>query len=55
MTKQGDPNKEPSGGEVEDWHGQEVARQEEQAEQALQEAGGDEAEAEKRFEESSDQ
>ena len=42
---------EPSNSTVQDWHGQVEQRQEELADEALAEAGGDEAEAERRFKE----
>ena len=46
----GDPYTEPANSTVEDWHGQEVDRDVQAAEDALAEAGGDEAKAEQLFE-----
>jgi hypothetical protein len=40
---------EPPNSTVDDWHGQQVARQEELADRAMEEAGGDEAAAERIF------
>ena len=45
-----DPLREPENSTVDDWHGQELAREEERADQLLEETGGDMAEAERRFE-----
>jgi hypothetical protein len=50
MSEQNDPNTEPANSTVDDWHGQEVDAQKERAEEALREAGGDEEEAEEKFE-----
>jgi hypothetical protein len=52
MTQQQnqDPYVEPANSTVDDWHGQDVERDVAAAEQALEEAGGDEALAEERFE-----
>lgn len=44
-----DPYREPDNSTVEDWHGQEVARDTERAEELLEEAEGDPKEAEERF------
>jgi hypothetical protein len=41
---------EPENSTVDDWHGQELAREEERADRLVDEAGGDLAEAESRFE-----
>jgi alkylated DNA repair dioxygenase AlkB len=46
-----DPHKEPENSTVDDWHGQEVDRMKEQAEDAMDAAGGDAAEAEAQFKE----
>lgn len=46
-----DPHQEPENSTVEDWHGQEVDRMEEQAEKAMNDAKGDETEAETKFNE----
>ncbi|MDQ3147362.1 MAG: hypothetical protein M3R01_10615 [Actinomycetota bacterium] len=43
--------REPENSTVDDWLGQNVARDEEVADQAMSEAGGDEAEAERIYEE----
>lgn len=51
MTQQSNPDQEPSGGEVTDWQGQRVEHDAQIADEAMEEAGGDEAEAERRFEE----
>ena len=48
---QAGPYTEPPNSTVDDWHGQELAREEERADQLLDETGGDTAEAERRFEE----
>lgn len=48
-----DPNQEPSGGEVEGWMGQEVAKDAELVDELVAEEGGDVDAAEKRFEEES--
>lgn len=50
MADQENPNVEPGNATVDDWHGQEVDREKERAEEAMRESGGDEAEAERRFE-----
>ena len=47
---QAGPYTEPPNSTVDDWHGQELAREEERAEELLAETGGDAAEAERRFE-----
>jgi hypothetical protein len=47
---QGDPYTEPANSTVEDWHGQEVDRDVEAADEALAAAGGDETRAEELFE-----
>lgn len=47
----GDPYTEPANSTVDDWHGQEVQADVDAAEQAVDEAGGDMQEAERRFEE----
>ena len=44
-----DPLQEPENSTVDDWMGQRVDRDTERAERLLEEAGGDEAEAERRF------
>lgn len=44
------PDTEPANATVDDWHGQEVDREEKRADEALQDAGGDEEEAALRFE-----
>lgn len=46
----GDPYTEPANSTVDDWHGQEVQADIDAAERAVDEAGGDLDEAEKRFE-----
>ena len=46
---QAGPYTEPPNSTVDDWHGQELAREEERAEELLEETGGDTAEAERRF------
>ncbi len=48
-----DPHQEPSGGEVEGWMGQEVARDEELVDRLVAEEGGDVEAAEQRFEQES--
>ncbi|HEX9993373.1 MAG TPA: hypothetical protein VGB14_10635 [Acidimicrobiales bacterium] len=50
MTDQ-DPLQEPENSTVDDWHGQEVDRMTERADQAVADADGDMEEAERRFEE----
>jgi hypothetical protein len=45
------PYEEPPNSTVDDWHGQEVQRDVDAAEAALDEAGGDQAEAAEIFEE----
>ena len=49
-----DPLQEPDNSTVDDWMGQRVDRDTELAEQLLEETGGDEAEAERRFNEESE-
>jgi hypothetical protein len=44
------PYTEPPNSTVDDWHGQELAREEERADELLDEAGGDRTEARRRFE-----
>ena len=44
-----DPHQEPENSTVDDWHGQEVDRMKEQADDAMADAGGDAAEAEQQF------
>jgi hypothetical protein len=44
------PYQEPENSTVDDWHGQALAREEERADRLVDEAGGDMAEAEERFE-----
>ena len=46
-----DPYTEPPNSTVDDWHGQEVERDFEAADEALAETGGDMAAAERRFDE----
>jgi hypothetical protein len=43
------PYQEPENSTVDDWHGQELARQQEEADRLMQETGGDTEEAEARF------
>jgi len=50
-TSDQDPRREPDNSTVDDWFGQNVARDQEKADELVDEAGGDEAEAERRFEE----
>ena len=45
-----DQYKEPDNSTVDDWHGQKVDREAERADKAVEEAGGDTEEAERRFE-----
>ena len=45
------PYVEPPNSTVDDWHGQEVGRDEQAAEEALAQAGGDQERAEEIFEE----
>jgi hypothetical protein len=45
------PYQEPENSTVDDWHGQELARQQEEADRLMQETGGDTEEAEARFSE----
>jgi hypothetical protein len=47
------PYQEPDNSTVDDWHGQELARQEEQADRLVEQTGGDLEEAQTRFEEQS--
>jgi hypothetical protein len=49
-----DPLQEPENSTVDDWMGQRVDRDTERAERLLEETGGDEAEAERRFDEESE-
>lgn len=53
MADQREPIREPDNSTVDDWLGQEVDRDMDRAEQALAEAGGDEARAERLFAERS--
>jgi hypothetical protein len=46
-----DPLQEPENSTVDDWHGQEVERMTERADEAVDAADGDMREAERRFEE----
>jgi hypothetical protein len=48
--RQDDPYTEPDNSTVDDWHGQEVDREKELADRAVEETGGDMKEAERRFE-----
>lgn len=48
------PYTEPENSTVDDWHGQELAREQERADELMQETGGDAAEAERRFEQEED-
>jgi hypothetical protein len=48
---QSDPYTEPANSTVDDWHGQEVDRDAQAADKAMEAADGDVAEAEKIFEE----
>lgn len=48
-----DPRQEPSGGEVENWMGQEVNKDQELVDELVAEEGGDVEAAERRFEEES--
>ena len=43
------PYQEPENSTVDDWHGQELARQQEEADRLMEETGGDVDEAESRF------
>ena len=45
------PYQEPENSTVDDWHGQELAREAERADRLVDEAGGDVEEAEARFDE----
>ena len=45
-----DPYTEPDNSTVDDWHGQELNREQERADELVRESGGDVAEAEERFE-----
>ena len=47
---QDEPYTEPDNSTVDDWHGQELAREQERADELMREAGGDAGEAERRFE-----
>jgi hypothetical protein len=49
-----DPLQEPENSTVDDWMGQRVDRDTERAERLLEETGGDEAEAERRFDQESE-
>jgi hypothetical protein len=49
-----DPLQEPENSTVDDWMGQRVDRDTERAERLLEETGGDEAEAERRFNQESE-
>ena len=49
-----DPMQEPENSTVDDWMGQRVDRDTERAERLLEETGGDEQEAERRFNEESE-
>lgn len=49
-----DPYQEPENSTVDDWHGQEVDRMEQRADEAVDAADGDMREAERRFEEGED-
>jgi hypothetical protein len=53
-TNPSTPYQEPENSTVDDWHGQELAREEKRAEQLLDEADGDLGEAQARFEAESD-
>jgi hypothetical protein len=46
-----DPHQEPENSTVDDWHGQEVDRMKEQADDAMADARGDETKAEAEFDE----
>lgn len=50
-----DPYQEPSNSTVDDWLGQRVQRDEELVDRLLEETDGDQAEAERRFDELSDE
>jgi hypothetical protein len=52
--KTGDEVVEPDNSTVDDWFGQNVARDQEVADEVVAESGGDMEEAEKRFEEEAD-
>lgn len=55
MSPSGDDEiREPDNSTVDDWLGQRVDRDEELAERLLEETGGDEEEAERRFDEESE-
>ena len=45
------PYQEPENSTVDDWHGQKLARQQEEADRLMAETGGDTDEAEARFRE----
>jgi hypothetical protein len=49
MADERDPHKEPDNSTVDDWHGQEVDRLMEKADEALAAEEGDETKAEARF------
>lgn len=49
-----DPYQEPENATVDDWMGQRVERDTERAEELLEETGGDEAEAARRFDQESE-
>ena len=49
-TSDQDPEREPENSTVDDWFGQNAARDQEKADELIEETGGDEAEAERRFE-----
>jgi hypothetical protein len=49
-----DPYTEPPNSTVEDWHGQDLARGQELADEVMAESGGDQAEAERRFDDEID-
>jgi hypothetical protein len=52
-TRSGAPISEPDNSTVDDWLGQRVGRDEELADRLVDEAGGDERQAERRFEQDS--
>jgi hypothetical protein len=54
QEKTGDEVVEPDNSTVDDWFGQNVARDQEVADKVVAESGGDMEEAEKRFEEEAD-
>jgi hypothetical protein len=53
--KSEDPYVEPPNSTVDDWHGQDLKRGQELADEAMRESGGDPAEAEERFDDQIDQ